>query len=372
MFTDYKKAIESLFKIEATKDYTLDNIMKATALLWNPQDSFKIIHVAGTNGKGSVSKMLFSVLKIAGKRVWVFTSPHLIDIKERFETESWNITETDFINILNKILSFKIDLSYFEKCVLIAFEFFKLRECEYVILEVWLGWLLDTTNIVNPIITTITSIWLDHQEVLWSTLEEIAFQKAWIIKPNIPLVLNFKNTVIEEVVKEKNAQIIFTDRKVETNLLWEWQEKNASLVYEIGIYLGIAENIILSWLKKVVHSGRLEFLKENILVDGAHNIDSLKVLKNFIKQNLEYKFDQIFYCFWLEKWKNIDMVLDVFWKNENYILVDIESNALEDIKKHSNRFPLRTKEHIISESNKNKKNLYVVFGSLYMIWDFLR
>jgi folylpolyglutamate synthase/dihydropteroate synthase len=125
-------------------------------------------------------------------------------------------------------------------------------------------------------------------------------------------------------------------------------------------------------LKKVVHSGRLEFLKENILVDGAHNIDSLKVLKNFIKQNLEYKFDQIFYCFWLKKWKNIDMVLDVFWKNENYILVDIESNALEDIKKHSNRFPLRTKEHIISESNKNKKNLYVVFGSLYMIWDFLR
>lgn len=95
---------------------------------------------------------------------------------------------------LDKIIKLNLTLSYFEKCVLIAFEFFKLHKCEYVILEVWVWWKLDTTNIVNPIITTITSIWYDHQLLLWNTLEKISEQKAWIIKKSIPVVLNIKNT----------------------------------------------------------------------------------------------------------------------------------------------------------------------------------
>ena len=371
MIKSYKEAMDTLFNTEIIKDYTLDNVKKWTWLLWNPQDNFKIIHITWTNGKGSVCKMIFSVLKNAWKKVWVFTSPHLIDIKERFETETWNITEEEFINILNKIIELKLELSYFDKCVLIAFEFFKLQKCEYIILEVWVWWKLDTTNIVTPIITSITSIWYDHEPLLWKTLKKISEQKAWIIKKNIPVVLNIKNQIIEEKALKENAKIIFTEKKIKTNLIWSFQEKNAALAYEIWKFLKIEEEIILDWLQKVKHRWRLEFIKDNILIDWAHNKNSLKELKNFIEKNLKNKFNNIFYCFSIKKWKNINLILDIFWEWNNYILIDIKSEMLENLTNLKYKFSLKTKNEIILESEKNKNNLYVIFWSLYMIWSFL-
>ncbi len=371
MITTFKEAVEKLFKIEVVRDYTLENIIKATKLLWNPQDDFKIIHIAWTNGKWSVSKMVFSVLKETWKKIWVFTSPHLIDIRERFETDDGLISESDFIEILNRILELKIDLSYFEKCVLIAFLYFQKSKCEYIILEVWFGWLLDTTNIINPIITTITSIWYDHQDFLWNTIEEISKQKAWIIKQWIPVFINHHNKVIENKAIEKNAPIIFTDKKIKTNLIWEHQEKNAALSYEICKYLNIEENIILEWLQKVKHRWRLEQISDNVLVDWAHNIDSLKELKNYIDDNLIQKFDNIYYCIWLKKWKKLNLIFDIFWKDSNYVWVDFKSEMLEDLTQIKDLQILKVDE-IKEKSQKNKNNLYVVFGSLYMIWEFLK
>lgn len=371
MIKTFKQALDNLFKIEILRDYTLDKIKKATALLWNPQNDFKIIHVAWTNWKWSVSKMIFSVLKQAGKKVWVFTSPHLIDIKERFETKKGLISENDFVEILNKILKLKIDLSYFEKCVLIALLYFQKQKCEYVVLEVWFWGLLDSTNIVNPIITTITSIWYDHQDFLWKTLKEISFQKAWIIKNNIPIVLNHKNKIIEEIAKQKKAPIIFTNKKLKTNLLWDYQEKNAALAYEICKYLNIDKNIILTWLKKVKHFWRLQFLTDNLLIDWAHNINWLKKLKIYIDKNLVKNFENIYYCVWIKKWKKLDLIFDVFWKNLNYIWVDFKSEMLEDLSKNKN-LKILSVEDIKNLSQKEKNNLYVVFGSLYMIGEFLK
>ena len=124
MLTTYSEAVEKFFVIEKTDNYTLDNIITWTKAIWNPQNDFRIIHIAWTNGKGSVSKMCFSVLKKAGKKVWVFTSPHLIDLRERFETDEWLITKEEFLDIMNYILSFDLELSYFDRCVMIALEFF--------------------------------------------------------------------------------------------------------------------------------------------------------------------------------------------------------------------------------------------------------
>jgi len=371
MIKTFKEAIENLFKNEIIKDYSLEKIKKATKLLWNPENDFKIIHVAWTNWKGSVSKMVFSVLKEAWKKVWVFTSPHLIDIRERFETDSGLITESDFVEILNRILDLKIDLSYFDKCVLIALLYFQKSKCEYVVLEVGFWWLLDTTNIVTPTITTITSIWYDHEDFLWNTLEEISYQKAWIIKPWIPVVLNHHNEVIENIALEKNASVIFTDKRIKTNLIWNHQEQNAVLAFEICKYLWISEPIILEWLQKVKHLWRLQFLSDNLLIDWAHNRESLISLKEYIDDNLAEKFDNIYHCIWLKKWKDINLIYNIFWKTQNYIWVDFNSEMLEDLSKIGN-IELIKVENIKKLSQKNKNNLYVVFGSLYMVGEFLK
>lgn len=372
MIKTYKEALDLIFKEESTGEYSLDNITIWLELLWNPQNDFKIIHIAWTNWKGSVSKMVFSILKESNKKVGVFTSPHLIDIKERFETDEWPINNEEFIQILNKILELKVNLSYFDKCVMIAFEFFKLKKCEYIILEVWVWWRLDTTNIVNPIITAITSIWLDHQALLWNTLDEISFEKAGIIKENIPVILNIKNEVIEKQAKEKDAKVIFTDKLYATNLLWRFQKQNAGLAYEIAKYLNISKKQILFWLQNVKHNWRLQFIKDNLLIDWAHNEDSLKELKKYIEQNLEDKYEKIFYCFSIKKGKKISLVIDILWKDKNYILLDIKWEMLEDLNKYSDDYIYESKKYILEQANLNKKNLYVVFGSLYMVGAFLK
>ncbi len=372
MIKTYKEALDKIFTIENTEDYSLKKMKKAIKLLNDPLKNIKVVHITGTNWKGSVSKMIFSILKSANKQVWVFTSPHLIDIRERFLIDSWEITKEEFVDFLNQILDLNLDLSYFEKCVLIAILFFQKRKVEYAIFEVWLWWKLDATNIVNPVITCITSIGLDHMNILWCTIDRISFEKAWIIKNNIPLIINHRNKVIEEVAKSKNAPVIFTNKKIETNLLWDFQQENAWLAYEIAKFLEIDEKNILLWLQKVEHIWRLQFLETNLLIDWAHNIDSIKKLKEYVNKNLKKKFEKIFYCFSLKKWKNINMVIDIIWKEENYILIDIKKDILEDITKYKNDFVIKTKDEVLILQRQNPQNLYIVFGSLYMIWEFLK
>ncbi len=122
----------------------------------------------------------------------------------------------------------------------------------------------------------------------------------------------------------------------------------------------------------MVHRWRLEFIKNNLLIDWAHNKDWLIELKKYIDQNLKSKFDKIVYCFSLKKWKNTGLIINIFWKDKTYILVDIKSNMLLDTKDYKNKFLVKSKNYILKKSQKNKKFLYVIFWSLYMIWEFLR
>lgn len=374
----YKQAIEKIFTIEQTRDYSLEKVEKAIKLLGNPLKDIKIIHIAGTNWKWSVSNMVFFVLKNAWKKVWIFTSPHLIDLKERFLTDTWEITEQEFVEILNKILALNLKFSFFEKCSIIAFLFFEKRKVEYWVVEVGLWWLLDSTNVVNPVITAITSIWIDHTNFLWTSFEEISYQKAWIIKLWVPIVYNHKNEIIEKIAKNKKAPIIFTNKKIKTNLLWDFQQKNAWLAYEICKYLKISEKTILEGLQKVKHFWRMQYITENLLIDGAHNEDGLFELKKYLEK-INKKVD-IHLCFALKKWKEPKNVLATFWE-KSYTLVDSENKIMVEnpkiLKEKIWRYwdfdlQIKTPKEIFEESKKNINVLYVVFWSLYMIWEFLK
>ncbi len=401
MIKTYKEALEQIFTLEKVKDYSLEKIKLACKMLWNPQNSCKIIHITWTNWKWSVCNMVFSVLKNAWKKVWVFTSPHLLDIRERFKTEKWLISEENFIKFLNKILALPIELTYFEKCTLIAFLYFEQENCEFAIIEVWIWWLLDSTNIVKPIITAITSISFDHKNLLWDTLEEISTQKAGIIKSWAPIVYNHENEIIEKTAKEKKSQIIFTNKKVKTNLIWDFQEKNAWIAFEIckfvlsqnplafGIPL-IKENKyesrdvwqkhlefqIFSWLQKVEHFGRLQYLEKNLLIDWAHNEAGILELKKYLT-SVSDNFEKINLCFALKKGKNIELILKEFWEKNNYFLVDLENSMLEKVEVLQNQFSGKNLEvwvlkieEIKTKAKKNSKQLFVAFWSLYMIGGF--
>ncbi len=399
----YAQALERVFVIEETRDYTLTKVIEWMELLWNPLKNIKVIHIAGTNGKGSTSKMCFAVLKHAWKKVGAFTQPHLLDIKERFLTDTWEITEEEFVELLNRILELDLDFSFFEKAFLLSCLLFEKRWVEFAIMEVWFGGLLDSTNVVSPIITAITSIWIDHTKVLWNTIEEISFQKAGIIKEGIPIVYNHQNKVIEKIAQQKDAPIIFTEKLIETNLIWEYQKKNAAIAFEICKYIlneinsplqrgargGEVKNIILQWLEKVQHFGRLQYITDNLLIDWAHNEQWLEELKKYI---LWLKNKNIRLCFAQKKGKDGSKIMKVFWKEYNNFILVKSSNTLmvEDAaslkEKIINNFSVSTEsqawdsslnigihtpEKIFEFSQKNKQILYVVFGSLYMIGEFL-
>jgi dihydrofolate synthase / folylpolyglutamate synthase len=375
----YEEALEKIFIKEQTNaDYSLEKVKEWYKKLWEPLKNIQLIHIAGTNGKGSTSQMIFSVLKLDHKKVGVFSSPHLLDLRERFFTEKWKIEKEEFVDILNVILDLWCPLSFFELCTLIAFEFFRRKKVEYAIIEVGLWWLLDSTNIIDSIITAITSIAYDHMDFLWNTLEEISYQKAGIIKPWIPIVYNHKNEVIEKIAYEKWAPLIFAWEQ-ETNLLGEYQKRNAGIAYEIAKYLGIEENIIKSWLMQVNHPWRLQYITKNLLIDGAHNEAGMQELKKYIS-SLADSFDEIVLCFALKKGKNPLIVTGIFVEKSSFIIVNSSDNsALEnshDIKtgleKIWKSWTILPPEEIYTLSQKNKKTLYIVFWSLYMIGEFLK
>lgn len=377
MIKNYDDAIKYVFDFEKVRDYSLEKVKICAEKLWNPQNNYKIIHITWTNGKWSTCNMCFSVLKERWKKVWIFTSPHLLDIRERFRSDKWMISKSDFVELVNKILGLNMPVSYFEKCTLIALEYFKKIWCEYVVLEVWCGWLLDSTNIVNSEITAITSIWYDHMELLWSTLQEIAYQKAWIIKPGKPVVLNIHNEMIENIAKEKWSPIIFTDKLVETNLIWNHQKRNAALAYEICNYIWVPEEIVLKGLQKVEHKWRMEYLLDNLIIDWAHNEQWLGILKTYLSQ-VGNKYDKIIYCFSVKEGKNIrKLIIDRFWSDKEYIIVNYAHNMLENMNHIESQmvsidYQSKTPKEIIKLAQENNDTLYVVFWSLYMIWWFYR
>jgi len=224
---DYKESLEYMYNQfpmfhrvgAAAYKANLDNTIALLNLLNNPQNKFKSIHVAGTNGKGSVSHYLAAIFQSAGYKTGLYTSPHLKDFRERIKINGEMIAETKVCDFINKYYNDFSDLkpSFFEMTVGMAFQYFADEEVDIAIIETGLGGRLDSTNVINPELSVITNIGLDHTQFLGDTLEKIAAEKAGIIKPNTPVVIGETNFYTKNIFKDKakkeNAPIVFADQR---------------------------------------------------------------------------------------------------------------------------------------------------------------
>ena len=343
---NYKEAIDWLFmqlpmyqnqgKSAYKKD--LSNTILLSNYLKNPEHKFKSIHIGGTNGKGSCSHILASILQEAGYKVGLYTSPHLKDYRERIKINGLEIPEAfvlDFI-LKHKMFFIKNSLSFFEMTVGLAFDYFAKEKVDYAIIEVGLGGRLDSTNIISPILSVITNIGLDHTQFLGDTLQKIAKEKAGIIKSNTPVVIGETQLetkpVFISIADSLSSKILFAeDERIkipQSNLKGEYQKKNIRTVL-VAIEELLNNSLILSkeninqGLQNVSKNtglkGRWEILQNNpkIIVDTAHNKEGLTIVMQQLKQEA-YKTLHI--VFGVVKDKDLEYILDLLPKDAIYYL----------------------------------------------------
>ena len=339
---------------------TLQNIVALDEALGFPHKKYKTIHVAGTNGKGSVSHILASVLQEAGFKVGLYTSPHLRDFRERIKVNGCMISEEEVVAFVekNKFLFEKIQPSFFEMTVAMAFHHFEMQKVDIAVIEVGLGGRLDSTNIISPLVSVITNIGFDHQQLLGNTLPEIAAEKAGIIKPQTPVVVGDTNPELKHVFQNKagqenskiyfandffsidyvlktvnNLQVfnVFSENKLaykdlKLDLLGIYQKQNVitalktiEILIEIGLNIS-TENIYSGFesaAQKTGLSGRWQILGNNPLIvcDTGHNEDGIKAVVQQISQT-PYK--ELHFVLGAVNDKDIDKILKLLPQNAHY------------------------------------------------------
>nr|WP_279343962.1 bifunctional folylpolyglutamate synthase/dihydrofolate synthase [Gramella jeungdoensis] len=288
----------------------LTNTYKLAEHLEHPENKFKSIHVAGTNGKGSVSHMLASVFQAAGYKTGLYTSPHLKDFRERIRINGAVIPQENVVSFIEEnqtFLGFN-RLSFFEMTVGMAFDYFAKEKVDIAIIEVGMGGRLDSTNIIKPELSVITNIGLDHTAYLGDNLRQIAGEKAGIIKEGIPVVIGEKQKettpVFEETSKKMKADLYFAQEfkfaKYHTDLKGEYQKKNLKTVLTSLKLLkeqgwSVSEEAIINGLNNVkLHTGlqgRWDVIREKpkVICDTAHNAEGLKlVMKQLAKEDFQH------------------------------------------------------------------------------------
>jgi dihydrofolate synthase/folylpolyglutamate synthase len=334
----------------------LHNTLALCNALHHPEHKFKSVHIGGTNGKGSSSHMLAAILQTAGYKTGLYTSPHLRDFRERIRINGQMIPEQEVINFVNshQALFEEINPSFFEATVGLAFDYFAKQQVDIAIIEVGLGGRLDSTNVINPLLSLITNIGLDHQDILGTTLREIASEKAGIIKTTTPIIIGEKQAEIADVFENKaieaNAKILFAsdcwtitpketapllvvnalsskqNLELALDLRGSYQVKNLAGVLTAVDELReqgfkISEENLKTALKQVSSltglQGRWQTLQQEPLVicDTGHNEDGIKeVLKNITNtphQNLHMVWGMV-------KDKDVRKILELLPKKANY------------------------------------------------------
>jgi len=315
----------------------LTNTLLLSKYLDNPEKNIKAIHVAGTNGKGSTSHLLASVLQQAGYKVGLYTSPHLKDFRERIKINGMPISEEfvrDFI-AENKSFFEENQLSFFEMTVGLAFNYFKKEKIDIAIIEVGMGGRLDSTNIITPLVSVITNIGLDHTQFLGNTLEAIAFEKGGIIKPDVPVVIGEYTKETKEVfsakAKETNSQIYFAsdliDETYPSALIGDYQIYNKKTVLQAikvlqarSAFIVSEENIRNGFLKVVETTGiqgRWQQIhsEPKVICDTAHNKHGLEIVLNQVQNE---KFDRLHFVLGVVNDKDLEEILPLFPKKAQY------------------------------------------------------
>ncbi len=396
----------------------LSNTLRLCDSLDNPQKKIKTIHIAGTNGKGSVSHMLASVLQTAGLKTGLYTSPHLKDFRERIKINGEMVSEDFVISFTENItpLIEEIEPSFFEITVAMAFEYFKQQQVDVAIIETGLGGRLDSTNIITPELCVITNIGWDHMNLLGDSLEKIAFEKAGIIKKGIPVVIGEvmpeTQSVFEQTAKEKNAPLSIASKKRQV-VDWSW-EKNELIVevaeehsadhkfYHLdlpGIYQ--TKNLLTvleacsqlkqqGWLidDKIIHTGlkntkrltglhgRWEVIHTSpqLVVDVAHNQEGIKQLVQQIEMT---EHNELHIILGMVKDKDADNVLRLLPKNARYYFTKAQiPRALpeDELAFKAERIGLTGESFsnidfalISAAQEAHKKDLIIVCGSVFLV-----
>lgn len=378
----------------------LTNTVLLSKHLNHPEKDLKCIHIAGTNGKGSTSHLLASVLQEAGYKVGLYTSPHLKDYRERIKINGKEISEEFVCKFISNNKSFfeENQLSFFEMTVGLAFEYFKKEKTDINIIEVGMGGRLDSTNIITPLVSVITNIGLDHTQFLGNTLEAIAFEKAGIIKNNIPVVIGeytkeTKNVFLTKA-KETNSKIFYaSDLITETypsELLGDYQTHNKKTVLQTIKVLQsqnefkIFQENIKNGFQKVINNtglqGRWQQINESpkVICDTAHNFNGLEVV---INQILNEKYEQLHIILGVVNDKDLNEILPLFPKNAKYYFCKpniprgLDAVILQQKAKY---FQLNGKVYI-SVSNayqtalelSNKRDLIFIGGSTFVVAEVL-
>ena len=323
----YQREGKAAFK----KDLT--NTVAFSKILNFPENKFKSIHVAGTNGKGSTSHMLASILQEAGYKVGLYTSPHLKNFTERIRSNGVEIPQQKVAAFITKNKDFleAQKLSFFEMTVGLAFDYFASEKVDIAIIEVGLGGRLDSTNIITPELSVITNIGLDHTQFLGETLPEIAFEKAGIIKHKIPVIIGEEQAAVKQVFLKKaeleNAPIYFATDTLKTfkpDLLGNYQQRNLkTAVGAIKLLKGfqVSEQNIEKGLLNVVKNtnlkGRWQVLQEHpkVICDTAHNTEGLEVVLQQLKKET---FKKLHIVLGFVSDKKLEDVLPLFPNNASY------------------------------------------------------
>jgi dihydrofolate synthase/folylpolyglutamate synthase len=328
----YQRQGSAAYKADIT------NTVELCDYLGNPEKKFKAIHIAGTNGKGSTAHMLASIFQEAGYRTGLYTSPHLKDFRERVRLNGQMMPKEDVVDFIQTNKSFfkRKNLSFFEMTVGLAFDFFAKKEVDIAIIETGLGGRLDSTNVINPLISVITNIGLDHTMFLGDTLEKVAKEKAGIIKKGVPVIIGQTQqeeitSVFEAEALAKESKIYFADQlnwlpKYSTDLKGKYQDYNVNTAIAAVKVLQLqGENVtdvhIANGLSNVVHNtglqGRWQKLLDQPLVicDTAHNKEGLEVVMG---QVAEQRYDKLHVVIGMVNDKNIEGALSLFPKDAKY------------------------------------------------------
>ena len=377
---NYNDAIEKLTSPKIFKiDLSLDRMYFALKKLGNPQDKLKYIHVAGTNGKGSICAMLASILQEAGYKVGLYTSPHIFEYTERIKINGIEIEKQDFADLIEEVLNLEINLTEFEILTLVMFLYFSRKNVEIVILETGMGGRFDATNVIKEnLCAIITQIDLDHTERLGKTRDEIAFEKAGIIKPNCPVITSMGYEEIRDKADELDSMLLFTSPFVPQefvealSLKGLHQIENLALVMTAINYLfkDVDENTIKEGLKKVKNPCRFEYFEDkNLIIDASHNPNGIKALR----ENLDYYYPNqkrrfVFGCL---KNKDYPKMMEILFEegDEVYLNEFDYPNACR-FEELSSACPVKAQKYENQKLTNDKLN--IICGSFYMIADLIQ
>ena len=350
------------------------------------------VHVAGTNGKGSTCSILASLLTESKKKVGLFTSPHIFDFRERIRVNGTMISEKEVSKFVEDVQSLKLDFkpSFFEITFVLAVKHFLDQNCDYCVFETGMGGRLDATNVLTPIATAITNISLDHTEFLGDTLEEIAKEKAGIIKANTPLFIGIKEphsfSIFEALTKENSSKIIITDNRYTVRDIPKYQNENLNLAVQIHEYItqdacskNELENAWQNIKKNTGYAKRMESIsqKPQIFLDVAHNDEGILASIKFCRQKTKGKLFVIFGGAKDKKYN--DTTLELL--NETFLSFCLFSNertkSIEDWQEVQKSLTKKNPIYLsIHEAlNKTKPALkpndtLLVTGSFFLISDF--